>query len=113
MLYFERGVASEEPGTEESKYRYHWGDALVRLGRKSGTGRKPDFHSLIFLKSVAESFEKEANDMFEAASQAGIFLSKFQRSTYNVDHLKGQPYWEPDELGLTIKEKVLRKSHVL
>ena len=45
--------------------------------------------------------------MFEAASQAGIFLSKFQRSTYNVNHLKGQPYWEPDELGLTVKEKVL------
>ena len=65
------------------------------------------------LKSVAESFETEANDMFEAASKAGIFLSKFQRSTYNVDHLKGQPYWEPDELGLTIKEKVLQKSHVL
>ena len=48
--------------------------------------------------------------MFEAASQAGIFLSKFQRSTYNVDHLKGQPYWTPDELGLTVKEKVLQKS---
>ena len=47
--------------------------------------------------------------MFEAASQAGIFLSKFQRSTYNVDHLKGQPYWTPDELGLTVKEKVLQK----
>ena len=47
--------------------------------------------------------------MFEAASQAGIFLSKFQRSTYNVNHLKGQPYWTPDELGLTVKEKVLKK----
>lgn len=47
--------------------------------------------------------------MFEAASQAGIFLSKFQRSTYNVDHLKGQPYWTPDELGLTVKEKVLQE----
>ena len=47
--------------------------------------------------------------MFEAASQAGIFLSKFQRSTYNVDHLKGQPYWTPDELGLTVKENVLQK----
>ena len=47
--------------------------------------------------------------MFEAASQAGIFLSKFQRSTYNVNHLKGQPYWTPDELGLTVKEKVLLK----
>ena len=47
--------------------------------------------------------------MFEAASQAGIFLSKFQRSTYNVNHLKGQPYWTPDELGLTVKEKVLQK----
>ena len=43
MLYFERGVASEEPGTEEAKYRYHWGDALVRLGRKSGTGRMSFF----------------------------------------------------------------------
>jgi len=32
-------VASEEPGTEEAKYRYHWGDALVRLGRKSGMGQ--------------------------------------------------------------------------
>lgn len=50
--------------------------------------------------------------MFEAASQAGIFLSKFQRSTYNVDHLKGQPYWTPDELGLTVKEKSLTEIYV-
>lgn len=88
LLYFERGVASEEPGTEESKYRYHWGDALVRLGRKI-----------------------EANNMFEAASQAGIFLSKFQRSTYNVNHLKGQPYWTPDELGLTV-QNYIRKLEI-
>ena len=36
-------MASEEPGTEEAKYRYHWGDALVRLGRKSGTGQMKMF----------------------------------------------------------------------
>ena len=80
LIYFKRGVESEEPETQDPKYRYHWGDALVRLGRKG-----------------------EANDMFETAAQKGVFLSKFQRSTYNVDHLKGQPWWTPDELGLTIK----------
>ena len=48
----------------------------------------------------------EANKMFEQAASDGIFLSKFQRSTYNVDHLKGQPWWEPDELGLTIRNYV-------
>ena len=46
LLYFQRGVASEEPGTEEAKYRYHWGDALVRLGRKSGTGQMQNFRPM-------------------------------------------------------------------
>ena len=40
--------------------------------------------------------------MFKTAADEGIFLSKFQRSTYNVDHLHGQPWWTADELGLTI-----------
>merc|ERR1719209_299524 len=79
LIYFKRGIESEEPETQESKYFYHWGDALVRLGRKP-----------------------EANEMFEDAAKRGIFKSKFQRSTYNVDHLTGRPWWTPEELGLTI-----------
>ena len=83
LIYFKRGIESEEAETDDPKYRYHWGDALVRLDRKT-----------------------EANNMFEVAAQKGVFLSKFQRSTYNIDHLKGQPWWTPDELGLTIKNYI-------
>ena len=83
LIYFKRGVESQENETQDPKYRYHWGDALVRLDRKS-----------------------EANDMFEEAAKQGIFLSKFQRSTYNVDHLKGQPWWEPEDFDLTIKNYI-------
>lgn len=77
---FEGGVKSLEPGTEESKFRYHWGDALMRLGRKP-----------------------EADEMFEEAAQAGIFLSMFQRSTYNIDRLTGRPYWQKSQLDATLQ----------
>lgn len=81
--HFKIGIESNEPGTKESKFRYHWGDALTRLGRKP-----------------------EADAMFETAAEAGIFLSKFQRSTYNIDRLVGRPWWEKDDFGLTIRNYI-------
>jgi aspartate beta-hydroxylase len=77
------GLASQEPGTKDSKFLYHYGDALTRLGRK-----------------------KEADDMFEKAAQDKVFLSKFQRSTYNIDRLTGRPWWEKDDFNITVRNYI-------
>jgi aspartate beta-hydroxylase len=68
--FFREGIASQEPGTQDGRFYFHWGDALVRLGRKA-----------------------EAMEVYEAGARNKLFLSKYQRSLYNVDRLKSRPFW--------------------
>jgi len=35
--------------------------------------------------------------VYELGVREGLFLSKYQRSLYNVDRLQGQPWWTPEE----------------
>lgn len=64
------GIRSEEPGVIDGRFFFHLGDALNRLGK----GR-------------------EAMEIYELGVRKRLFLSKFQRSLYNVDRLKGRPWW--------------------
>ncbi|KAJ8322287.1 hypothetical protein KUTeg_000758 [Tegillarca granosa] len=38
-------------------------------------------------------------ELYEKGAQKGLFLSAYQRSLYNVDHLTGRPWWKPDQTG--------------
>jgi hypothetical protein len=35
--------------------------------------------------------------IYELGVREGVFLSKYQRSLYNVDRLRAQPWWTPEE----------------
>ncbi|XP_065226615.1 aspartyl/asparaginyl beta-hydroxylase isoform X2 [Planococcus citri] len=67
-----RGISSGVKGTDDSKFYYHLGEALQRLGRT-----------------------EEALKLYQSAADKRIFRSKYQRSLYNVNGLKAKPWWVP------------------
>lgn len=68
--FLKRGIATKEPGVIDGRFYFHLGDALTRLGRK-----------------------EEAMATYADGVKNKIFLSKYQRSLYNVDRLTGKPWW--------------------
>ena len=72
--YLSLGIASGAEGTADSRFYYHLGDALQRLNRTP-----------------------EAFAFYDDAVGKGLFLSRYQRSTYNVDRLKSRPLWTLDQ----------------
>ncbi|XP_049861571.1 transcriptional regulator ATRX isoform X8 [Schistocerca gregaria] len=74
VRYLQEGIATREPGTIDGRFFFQLGDALMRLGRR-----------------------KEAMEVNELGVREGLFLSKYQRSLYNVDRLHAQPWWTPEE----------------
>ncbi|XP_040210196.1 aspartyl/asparaginyl beta-hydroxylase isoform X3 [Rana temporaria] len=75
--YLRDGLLSEEPGTDDGRFYFHLGDALQRVG------------------------DKEAYTWYEAGHKKGHFASVWQRSLYNVNGLKAQPWWTAKETGYT------------
>ncbi len=45
------------------------------------------------------SVRPQAYDTYEFGARKGIFLSKYQRSLYNVPRLTAKPWWTPEETG--------------
>lgn len=41
----------------------------------------------------------QAYEVYERGVKKGLFLSKYQRSLYNCDGIKAQPWWKPEETG--------------
>ncbi|KAJ9590606.1 hypothetical protein L9F63_016376, partial [Diploptera punctata] len=72
--YLSQGISSREPGTVDGRFFFQLGDALTRLGR-----------------------HEEAVEIYERGVKEGLFLSKYQRSLYNVNRLQAQPWWTPNE----------------
>ncbi|CAG0883536.1 unnamed protein product [Darwinula stevensoni] len=66
----EEGINTNEEGTHDGRFYYHLGDAYIRLKKQA-----------------------QADAIHEKGAKEGIFLSTQQRSLYNVDHLKAQPWW--------------------
>lgn len=81
-----QGIESGEKGTQDGKFYYHLGEVLQRMGKK-----------------------EESDRVYKEGVEKGFFLSFWQRSLYNVGHLKAQPIWTKQEsgerLGLTTLEK--------
>uniref|UniRef100_A0A3Q2WAE5 Un-named hu7910 n=1 Tax=Haplochromis burtoni TaxID=8153 RepID=A0A3Q2WAE5_HAPBU len=84
--YLKEGLESGEPGTDDGRFYFHLGDALQRVGDDS------------------------AYDWYELGHKRGHFASLWQRSLYNVNGLKAQPWWTAKETGYTDLVKVLERN---
>lgn len=84
--YLKEGLESGEPGTDDGRFYFHLGDALQRVGDNS------------------------AYHWYELGHRRGHFASVWQRSLYNVDGLKAQPWWTPKETGYTDLVKTLERN---
>ncbi|KAB7494236.1 Aspartyl/asparaginyl beta-hydroxylase [Armadillidium nasatum] len=85
--YLERGINSDAEGVHDVRMYYHLGDALQRLGQN-----------------------EKAYQVFDDGVKRGLFLSRYQRSTMNVQNLKGKPLWTPEE---TTYEALLQEKENL
>lgn len=74
VMYLKEGIETEEEGTQDARFYFNLGDCLQRLGRK-----------------------EEAKDVFRSGAVKKMFLSEYQRSLYNVENLKAQPFWIKEE----------------
>lgn len=72
--YLRKGIRTRDEGVIDGRFYFHLGDALERLGRK-----------------------QQAMDIYEEGVKEKVFLSKYQRSLYNVARLTGQPWWQKEE----------------
>lgn len=84
--YLKEGLESGEPGTDDGRFYFHLGDALQRVGDNS------------------------AYHWYELGHKRGHFASVWQRSLYNVDGLKAQPWWTPKETGYTDLVRMLERN---
>ncbi|XP_054478490.1 aspartyl/asparaginyl beta-hydroxylase isoform X2 [Anoplopoma fimbria] len=84
--YLKEGLLSGEPGTDDGRFYFHLGDALQRVG------------------------DDTAYDWYELGHQRGHFASVWQRSLYNVDGLKAQPWWTAKETGYTDLVRTLERN---
>ncbi|CDQ63301.1 unnamed protein product [Oncorhynchus mykiss] len=79
-------VSTVYPGTDDGRFYFHLGDALQRMGDDS------------------------AYKWYERGHQRGHFASVWQRSLYNVDGLKAQPWWTPKDTGYMDLVKTLERN---
>lgn len=68
------GINSQAKGTTDSHFYFHLGDALSRQNKT-----------------------EEAMQVYAQGVEKGLFRSVYQRSLYNVDRLKAQPWWTIEE----------------
>lgn len=74
VKYLKNGIQSREPGVINGRFYFHLGDALTRLGKS-----------------------QDALKVYEDGVKQNVFLSKYQRSLYNVDRLTARPWWNPTD----------------
>ncbi|XP_015454157.1 aspartyl/asparaginyl beta-hydroxylase isoform X2 [Pteropus alecto] len=84
--YLKEGIESGDPGTDDGRFYFHLGDAMQRVGNK------------------------EAYKWYQLGHERGHFASVWQRSLYNVNGLKAQPWWTARETGYTELVKTLERN---
>jgi len=87
LLLMRQGIDSGEEGTRDGRFYYQLSDGLLNSGRQS-----------------------EAADVIREGVSAGVFRSFYQRSLYNVDHLKAEPVWEKEDTGEAMGLLTLEKN---
>ncbi|XP_044766094.1 aspartyl/asparaginyl beta-hydroxylase isoform X2 [Coccinella septempunctata] len=73
--YMQKGIDTKDPCAIDGRFFFHLGDALFRLGYKD-----------------------KALKLYEDGVEHKLFLSKYQRSLYNVPRLTARPWWGEDQL---------------
>ena len=76
VLFMRRGLKSSPEAIVDSKFYFHLGDGLMRLGRNN-----------------------EATRIYEEATHLGLFPSPLQRSFHNLDGLIARPWWTLEQTG--------------
>lgn len=76
--YMRKGIDSQAEGTQDARFFLHLGDAFQRIGQI-----------------------KEAYEVYDAAVEKGMFLSRYQRSLHNVDRLTSRPVWSIEQTPYT------------
>ncbi|XP_036372764.1 aspartyl/asparaginyl beta-hydroxylase isoform X3 [Megalops cyprinoides] len=84
--FLREGLESGHQGTDDGRFYFHLGDALQRVGDDS------------------------AYKWYELGHKRGHFASVWQRSLYNVDGLKAQPWWTAKETSYTDLVKTLERN---
>lgn len=87
VIFLRQGIESGDAGTSDGRFYFNLGDALIRLGRLD-----------------------EAKDVFKAAADKKLFPSEYQRSLYNIDHLKAQAFWSLAETGYKHEFRILEQN---
>lgn len=112
-LCLQEGLESGEPGTDDGRFYFHLGDALQRVGDSSVSNTQR--HPGRFIQEVTSwslSVSLQAYHWYELGHKRGHFASVWQRSLYNVEGLKAQPWWTPKDTGYTDLVKVRVCSRV-
>lgn len=84
---FQKALEGDAGAANEPRFYYHWGDALLLLGRTA-----------------------EAHEVHKRGAALGHFLSPSQRSLYNVPRLKSQPWWIIEETPYSKLARALEAS---
>lgn len=84
---FTKALKGDTGPANEPRFYYHLGDALLLLGR----------------------FE-DAHEVHKRGAKLGHFLSPAQRSLYNVERLKSQPWWDVEKTPYVRLARALEKS---
>lgn len=84
---FLKALEGDEGPATEPRFYYHLGDSLLLLGRFT-----------------------EAHEVHKRGAALGHFLSPAQRSLYNVDRLKSQPWWDIEKTPYNKLARALEKS---
>nr|XP_023017025.1 aspartyl/asparaginyl beta-hydroxylase [Leptinotarsa decemlineata] len=87
VKYLKRGILTREKGVLDGRFFFHLGDALTRLGKT-----------------------EEAMKVYEEGTKHKLFLSKYQRSLYNVPRLTGKPWWQSKDLPYLPSFELLKKN---
>ncbi|XP_041469732.1 serine/arginine repetitive matrix protein 1-like isoform X2 [Lytechinus variegatus] len=81
------GIDTGDRETNEGKFFFHLGESFLRTGQ------------------IEESYK-----IYDEAVSRGHFRSRYQRSLYNVDSLRGRQFWTPREAGFAEAAKILESN---
>ena len=87
VMFLKQGIDSGAKGTEDGRFYFNLGDALMRLGRSS-----------------------EADEIYRKGAAKKLFLSQYQRSLYNVERLESRPFWTKKETGVDWYFNILEQN---
>ncbi|CEF61137.1 Aspartyl/asparaginyl beta-hydroxylase [Strongyloides ratti] len=90
VFHMKKSILNGDLEHNDSKFFYHLGDGLMRLGRR-----------------------QEAYKIYEKGAELGLFLSTYQRSIYNIVGLTAKPWWNVENSGCIKSLKSIEKQWVL